>query len=95
MTDHPSTFKGTTTQSGELAWQDRASILPASQQGQVPGGGTPLLRGSFADMIRHMAALPDKERQGYVIAKAGDREYTAEEAMELASHPDFPSQGFG
>lgn len=95
MSDHPSTFNGGTTQSGELAWQDRASMLPVSQQAQVPGGGTPLLRGTFAEMIRHMAALPDEERQGYVIAKAGDREYTAQEAMELASHPDFPAQAAG
>ena len=92
MSDHPSTFQGGTTLSGELEWQDRASIVPAGQSAQVPGGGTPLLRGSFAEMIRHMAALPDQERQGYVIAKAGDREYTAQEAMELASHPDFPPQ---
>lgn len=95
MTDHPSTFQGDTTASGEQAWNDRAAILPASQQAQVPGGGTPLLRGTFAEMIRHLARLPDEERDGDVIEKAGDRHYSAVEAMELASKPGFPSDGSG
>jgi hypothetical protein len=95
MTDHPSTFQGDTTQSGEQAWSDRAAILPAKQQAQVPGGGTPLLRGTFAEMIRHLAQLPEDDRRGYVIEKAGDRHYSADEAMELASRPGFPSEGSG
>lgn len=92
MTDHPSTFQGSTAPSGELAWDDRASILPASQDAQLSGGGVSLLRGTFAEMIRHMTQLPEDERHGYVIEKAGDRAYSAEEAMALASHPDFPAQ---
>jgi hypothetical protein len=95
MTDHPSTFKGNTAPSGSEAWEDRAAIVPAGQDSQLSGGGIPLLRGTFAEMIRHMARLPDGDRQGYVIAKAGDRSYSAEEAMALASHPDFPAQGPG
>ena len=95
MSDHPSTFNGSTNSSDAQAWDDRASILPAKQDAQLSGGGTPLLRGTFAQMIRHIAQLPDTDRQGYVINKAGDRHYSAQEAMELASHPDFPSQGPG
>jgi hypothetical protein len=93
MTDHPSTFKGDTTNSGEHAWDDRASIVPAKQGAELSGGGVPMLRGSFAEMIRHLAMFPEEERAGYVIEKAGDREYSADEAMALASHPDFPAQG--
>ena len=55
----------------------------------------PLLRGTFAEMIRHIAQLPEGDRQGYVIQKAGDRTYRADEAMALASTPDFPSQDTG
>lgn len=94
MTDHPSTFNGNTTVSGEAAWQDRATIVPAKQAEEMDGG-VPLMRGSFAEMIRHMARLPDDERQGYVIQKAGDRAYTADEAIALASSPDFPAQDAG
>ncbi|WP_086734980.1 hypothetical protein [Erythrobacter colymbi] len=95
MTDHPSTFQGSTTQSGEAAWDDRARIVSADQSGKLDGGGIPLLRGTFAEMIRHMAQLPEDDRAGYVIEKAGDRAYSAEEAMALASRPDFPPEGTG
>jgi hypothetical protein len=95
MTDHPSTFKGDTVPSGEQAWSDRAAILSADQDEKLGGGGTPLLRGTFAEMIRHITQLPEDERQGYVIAKAGDRTYGAEEAMALASDPAFPAQEEG
>lgn len=91
MTDHPSTFNGSTTPSGEMAWDDRASIVPADQKAELDGG-VPLLRGTFAEMIRHMTQLPDAERGGYVIQKSGDRAYSADEAMALASDPDFPAQ---
>ena len=93
MTDHPGTFNGNSNSSGEQAWDDLASIMPATQDAQLSGGGIPLLRGTFAAMIRHIAQLPEADRHGYVIAKAGDRNYDADEAMKLASRPDFPPEG--
>jgi len=95
MTDHPSTFGSETTRSGEHAWDDRARIVSADQSDKLGGGGIPLLRGTFAEMIRHIAQLPEEDRAGYVIEKAGDRTYGAEEAMALASSADFPSEGSG
>ncbi len=95
MADHPSTFQGSSNSSGEQAWDDRAAIVPATQSEQLSGKGIPLLRGTFAEMIRHMAQLPEDDRQGYVIEKAGDRTYSAAEAMALASDPDFPAEGAG
>jgi hypothetical protein len=95
MTDHPSTFKGSTTASGETAWNDRASIVPAPQDEQLAGGGVPLMRGTFAEMVRRIALLSEEDRDGYVIEKAGDRSYTAAEAMALASRPDFPAEDTG
>lgn len=93
MTDHPGTYKGNSEASGEEAWDDRAAILPATQDAQLSGGGVPLLSGTFAEMIRHIGQLPETDRYGYVIAKAGDRTYSADEAIALASRPDFPAQG--
>ena len=92
MSDHPSTFQGDTNPSGTQAWDDRAVILPAVQDARIPDGGVPLLRGTFAEMIHRIALLPEEDRAGYVIEKAGDRTYTAAEAMALASRPDFPAQ---
>ncbi|MCX9148718.1 hypothetical protein [Erythrobacter sp. WG] len=94
MSDHLSTFGGGTTPSGEQAWADRAAIVPAAQGAQL-SEGVAIRRGTFAEMIRHIAQLPEGEREGYVIQKAGDRIYTAAEAMALASEPGFPAKDGG
>ncbi|MBI1401823.1 MAG: hypothetical protein GC147_01235 [Porphyrobacter sp.] len=95
MTDHPPTSGGLTNQSGSHAWDDRAAIHAKDDGGGLLDGGKALTRGTFAEMIRHLVALPEAERRGYVIEKAGDRRYSAQEAMALASRPDFPAQGGG
>jgi len=94
MSDHPSTFGGSTTPSGEQAWADRAAIVPATESGQL-SEGVPIRRGTFAEMISHIAQLPEGDREGYVIQMAGDRIYTAAEAMVLASEPGFPAEDGG
>lgn len=93
MSDHPSTFNGETTGSDGIAWDDRASLISASAEDPLGERGATLLRGSFADMIRHITHLPAADRGRYVIRKAGDRIYTADEAMALASEPGFPADG--
>ena len=93
MTDHPSTFKGRTLKSGQYQWDDRASLHSADNGSGVLDGMNALRRGTFAELIRHLALLPEDERSGYVIEKAGDRTYSAEEALQLSQHPDFPKAG--
>jgi hypothetical protein len=95
MSDHPSTYRGEAGTTGTTAWDDRASLHAADDAGGVLDGGSALQRGTFAEMIRHLAALPAETRQRYVIVKAGDRRYSADEAMALATRPDFPAQGTG
>lgn len=90
MADHPSTFEGTPVKSGETAWNDRAALHAKSTADGVLSGANALRRGTFAEMIRHLAAMPEDKRGEYVIEKAGDREYSAEEAVALASREDFP-----
>ncbi|MGB3710607.1 MAG: hypothetical protein WA985_02845 [Erythrobacter sp.] len=90
MADHPSTFEGTPVKSGEHAWQDRAALHHVNDGDGILDGGNALRRGTFAELIQHLAMLPEDERSKYVIEKAGDREYSAEEAAALASRPDFP-----
>lgn len=92
MADHPSTFGGESLHTGSHAWDDRAALQARDDGDGLLDGAKALMRGTFAEMIRHLAALPEAERQAYVINKAGDREYSAEEAMKLASHPDFPAR---
>lgn len=91
MADHPSTFDGTPVKSGEHAWQDRAALHHRDDGDGVLDGAKALRRGTFAELIRHVAMLPEEQRNKYVIEKAGDREYSAEEAVALSSRPDFPA----
>ena len=90
MSDHPSTFKGNPENTGEIAWDDRAALHRADDGNGVFDGAKALRRGTFAEMIRHIEMLPSDERGQYVIEKAGDREYSAAEAIALSQHPDYP-----
>lgn len=92
MADHPSTFEGTPVKSGETAWNDRASLHSADDGSGVLDGANALRRGTFAEMIRHIALLPEEKRDHYVIEKAGDRKYSAAEAIALSESEDFPSE---
>jgi len=90
MSDHPSTFEGTPLETGENAWGDRAALHSKSLADGVISGANALRRGTFAEMIRHIAMLPEDERGDYVIEKLGDREYSAAEAVALSEREDFP-----
>lgn len=91
MSDHPSTFGGdTSAHTGSHAWDDRAALHAANDGDGVLDGAKALRRGTFAEMICHLALLPEEKRSTYVIEKLGDREYSAQEALALADHPDFP-----
>ncbi|MEE4287813.1 MAG: hypothetical protein V2J14_00460 [Erythrobacter sp.] len=90
MTDHPSTYKGNADHDESIAWDDHASLLPVERKDGVFARTNAVRSGTFAEIIRHIAALPPEEREGYVIEKAGDREYSADEAIALAARDDFP-----
>lgn len=90
MVDHPSTFGAEDGVAREPEWHDRAALHLASQSDGVLSHATALRRGSFVELIQQMMAMPEAERQRYVIEKAGDREYGADEIAELARHPSFP-----
>lgn len=91
MSDHPSTFEGTPVESDEHTWNDRAALHAKATSDGMLSGGNALKRGTFAEMIRHLIDMPEENRADYVIEKAGDREYSADEAVALASRDDFPS----
>lgn len=93
MADHPSTFGGKTINTGETAWNDAATLRNADDSSGLFAGAKALRNGTFAEMICHIANLPADQRQGYAIEKAGDRRYSADEAIALASDPDFPAKG--
>lgn len=90
MADHPSTFRGGTSPSGGIEWEDRASIRLRNEGDGLIAGLTGLHRGSLAEMVRMFAAMSRDQQDQMVIQKAGDRTLDAQEVRELADHPDLP-----
>lgn len=93
MADHPTAFGDAPLAPGTMAWSDRAALHKAGDGDGVFDGAKALRRGTFAEIIRHLMLLPEETRGDYVIEKAGDREYSAAEAVQLAAREDFPGEG--
>lgn len=91
MTDHPSTFRGGTNDIHDIAWDDAATIHLREQGEGVLSEMGAINRGTMAEMVAMIAAMPEEERSRYYIQKAGDRRYEADEIIDLAERPDFPS----
>ena len=91
MSDHPSTYKGDPENTGAFAWDDRAELHRADDGDGLFDGAKTLKSGTFAEIVRHVMLLPEAEREKYVVKKAGDRIYSAEEVKGLAQRPDYPS----
>ena len=72
-------------------WTDHATVLRREAADGVFHGFASLHSGSFADMVRLVARMPESERATLVIEKAGDRQYSAAEIVRLATRADFPA----
>jgi hypothetical protein len=90
----PTTFHGESDVPNGIDWQDRATL-----HRRADGDKSDMLRGfaiirdgTFAEMIRFVASLPEADRQGLVIQKAGDRLFELGEIMTLARRPDLPER---
>jgi hypothetical protein len=90
MTDHPSTFGGVPTGSGGMDWDARASIHRRDDGGGVFDAMKEVNRGSLAEMVALVCAMPESQRAHYVIQKAGDRRLGLGEIIALAKRDDFP-----
>lgn len=93
MTDHPSTFRGGTTVTGGVNWDDRAAIHRRDDGQGLLDGMKALNRGTLAEMVQMIADMPESERGDYVIQKAGDHKLETAEIMALADREDFPGRG--
>lgn len=90
MTDHPSTFGADDTHQEGIQWDDRASLHRHPDGQGLLDGAKGIRRGTLAEMVSHVAALPPEDQKHYVIQKAGDHQLRHAEIMALASRPDFP-----
>ena len=92
MTDHPTTFRGGSS-SNAFDWNDGAAIHLKSQADGVLHGMGALHRGTLAEMVAMIAAMPPEKRDDFVIEKDGDHRLGLAEIMDLAARADFPRPG--
>lgn len=76
---------------GTAFWTDHATVLRRDAADGVFHGFAALYSGTFAEMVRLVANMPEDERADLVIEKAGDRQYDLPEIMGLAARRDMPT----
>lgn len=94
MSQHPTTFAGEAPGDGGVGWDDMAT-LHARDGGGVLHGFRVIRKGTLAALVRQVAAMAPDERVNYMIEKAGDRQYQADEIMMLARRSDLPGRTAG
>ncbi|MEP7222813.1 MAG: hypothetical protein ABI673_09130 [Novosphingobium sp.] len=90
MSHNPTTFAGEGAGDHGIGWDDAATLHRKDDGGGVFHGFKALRHGTFADLVRFVALLPEAERSHYMIEKAGDRQYDAYEIAGLYGRPDMP-----
>ncbi|WP_333836208.1 hypothetical protein [Novosphingobium sp.] len=84
------TIRGESHDEAHDFWRDHATIVTRDAAGSVLHGFAVLHSGTFAEMVRLMARMPEADRSELVIEKSGDRSYGPQEAVELFARSDFP-----
>jgi hypothetical protein len=89
---HPTTFAAEPSDEapGAVSWSDNATLHRAADGGGLLHGFKSIRKGTLAELVRYVAALPEGERTHYMIEKAGDRQYQPHEILKLAKRPDLP-----
>jgi hypothetical protein len=92
MAHNPSTFAGESGQSG-FDWSDMATLHSRSTGSGLLHGFKALRKGTMAELVGYVGALPEAERDQYMIEKPGDRQYQPHEIAALYHRPDYPGVG--
>lgn len=90
MSTSPTTFRGEGASPPGLDWSDHAELHRANDGGGVLHGMKAIRKGTLADMVRHVMALPEDQRAAYSISKAGDHVMQTGEIAALSRRGDFP-----
>ncbi len=90
MTDHPSTYKGGSSNGSGIDWDDRAFLHRVGDGGGLLDAAKSIRDGTFAELIRHIMLMPEDSRGEYCIQKAGDRRFDYPEIAVLYNSEEFP-----
>ena len=83
-------IRAETGDTGSDYWNGHATVLLRDAANGFLHDFAALNASPFAQMLRLLSRMPEHERAGLVIEKAGDRQYTPVEAMALVTRKDFP-----
>lgn len=89
MSNAPTTFRGEPGGKPHIEWDDSAALHRGDDDG-ILSELKAVRHGTLAELVRYVAALPEHDRKGYSIQKAGDRRLGLAEIMGLSRRPDFP-----
>ena len=89
MSNSPTTFRAEPAGARGIDWDDAAALHRGNDDG-VLAELTAVRHGTLAELIRYVAALPEEDRVGYSIQKAGDHRLNLGEIMVLSRRSDFP-----
>jgi hypothetical protein len=90
MSGSPTTFRAEPSD-GEFDWNETGALHRSDDGGGVLHGLKAVRHGTLAELVRHVASLPDEERRHYTILKSGDHRLSPGEIMALSRRPDFPA----
>lgn len=92
MSHHPTTFAAEPSDEapGAVGWGDQSTLHRRADGGGVLHGFKSIRKGTLAQLVRFVAAMPAEERGHYMIEKAGDRQYHPHEIAALAKRADLP-----
>jgi len=92
VSHHPTTFAAEAADEapGTIHWDDSATLHRRADGGGLLHGFKAIRKGTFGELVRYVAAVPESERSHYMIEKAGDRQYLPHEIMKLAQRADLP-----
>jgi len=71
-------------------WNDFSELHVKDDGGGLFSGLKAIRQGTLAELVRFVMALPEDERDQYVIEKSGDHRLEIGEIMILARRSDFP-----
>ena len=90
MSNTPPTFGTDPNLHSHIDWDEFATLHHRDDGGGLLYALKAIRSGTLGQLVRQVQSLPQEQRNGYVIEKAGDHRLDHVEITQLANLPDFP-----
>jgi hypothetical protein len=92
MSDTPTTIEGEPSHSSGMGWNDAAELHKCEDGGGLFHRLKTIRRGTLAELIAFVLAMPDEQQGDYAIQKEGDHQLLIGEIRNLSRRADFPAR---